>query len=55
VPLVTREDKNFQNRYGLLLSLGFVPEDVRHPSNRTRLERVDRQKFVGFVSKMSEL
>lgn len=55
VPLVTREDKNFQNRMGFLFNLGFVPESVRHPTCRSRIERVDRQKFLGFVSKMSEL
>ena len=52
VPLVTREDKNHQNRYGLLLSLGFIPAQVIHPTVRHRIERVDRQKFVGFVSKL---
>jgi hypothetical protein len=55
VPLVTREDKNHQNRYGLLFSLGFVPNSVRHPTCRQRIDRVDRQKFVGFVSRLSEL
>lgn len=55
VPLVTREDKNHQNRQGLLFNLGWLPEVVRHPTCRSRIERVDRQQFVGFVSKMSEL
>jgi len=40
---------------GLLLSVGFVPESVRHPTCRSRIERVDRQSFIGFVSKLSEL
>ena len=35
--------------------MGWVPNQVRHPSARLRIERVDRQKFVGFVSKLSEL
>ena len=35
--------------------MGWVPMKVRDPSTRSRIERVDRQKFVGFVSKMSEL
>ena len=52
---MTREDKNFQNRYGLLFSLGFVPWQVRAPSVRQTIDRVDRQKFVGFVSKLDEL
>lgn len=55
VPLVTREDKNHKNRHGLLFSLGFVPSQVRDPTCRHRIERVDRQRFVGFVSKLSEL
>jgi cytochrome oxidase assembly protein ShyY1 len=55
VPLVTREDKNHQKRYGLLFSLGFVPYIVKHPTCRQRIEKVDRQKFVGFVSKMTDL
>lgn len=55
VPLVTREDKQHQNRQGLLFNLGWLPEVVRHPTCRSRIERVDRQRFVGFVSKMSEL
>ena len=38
-----------------MLSLGFVPHDLRHPSCRERIERVDRQKFIGFVSKLDEL
>lgn len=53
--MVTREDKNFKNRMGFLLNLGFVPESVRHPASRSRIERVDKQKFIGFLSKMSEL
>ncbi len=55
VPLVTREDSKYQNRQGLLFSMGFVPESFKHLTCRPRIERVDRQKFVGFVSKMSEL
>lgn len=55
VPLVTREDKNFKNRMGFLFNLGFVPETVRHPTCRSRIERVERQQFLGFVSRMSEL
>lgn len=55
VPLVTREDKNYQNRQGLLFNLGFIPSSVRNPTCRQRIERVDRQKFVGFVSQMSDL
>jgi len=53
--LVTREDKNFKNRMGFLLSVGFVPEKVRHPTTRSRIEDVDRQKFIGFLSKLSDL
>ena len=35
--------------------MGWVPYQVRSPSCRSKIERVDRQKFVGFVSKLSEL
>lgn len=35
--------------------MGWVPAKVRHPTTRSKIERVDRQKFIGFVSKMSEL
>ena len=35
--------------------MGWVPAKFRHPTTRSRIERVSRQKFVGFVSKMSEL
>jgi hypothetical protein len=55
VPLVTREDKNYNNRQGLLLSMGWLPKKFRSPSCRHRIERVDRQRFVGFVSKLSDL
>ena len=55
VPLVTREDKNYKNRMGFLFNLGFVPQSVRHPTARSRIQKVDRQRFIGFVSKMSEL
>ena len=37
VPLVTREDKNYKNRHGLLFSLGFVPAPVANPTNRLRI------------------
>lgn len=37
VPLVTREDNEFKNRQGLLLSLGFVPYDLRHPTCREKI------------------
>lgn len=40
---------------GFLFNLGFVPQSVRHPTCRLRIQRVDRQNFVGFVSKLSEL
>ena len=40
---------------GFLFNLGFVPTSFRHPTCRNRIERVDRQKFVGFVSRMTEL
>ena len=55
VPLVTREDKNHQNRQGLLFNRGWVSAKFRHPTTRAFMERVDRQKFVCFVSKMSHL
>ena len=32
-----------------------MPSQVRDPTCRHRIERVDRQRFVGFVSKLSEL
>jgi hypothetical protein len=28
---------------------------MRHPTCRNRIERADRQKFTGFVSRLSEL
>ena len=55
LPLVTREDKDHKNRQGLLFSMGWVPSRYRHPTCRLRIEKVDRQRFVGFVSRMSEL
>lgn len=55
VPLVTREDKNHQNRQGLLFNRGWVPAKYRHPTIRPFLEEVDRKKYVCFVSKMSHL
>jgi hypothetical protein len=55
MPLVTREDKNYQNRYGLLFSLGFVPSHVKDVTCRQKIENVSRQKFVGFVSRLDEL
>lgn len=55
LPLVTREDKNHQNRQGLILNMGWIPESVRNPTSRLRIERVDRQKFTCFVSRLDEL
>jgi hypothetical protein len=55
LPLVTKEDSNFKNRYGILFSKGFMPKQFKSPTNRPRIERVDRQKFVGFVSRLDEL
>lgn len=55
VPLVTREDEKHENRQGLLFNRGWVPFQVKSPTCRIRIERVDRQKFVCFVSRLSEL
>jgi hypothetical protein len=55
VPLVTREDKNYENRQGLLFNMGYIPFTMRHPTCREKIERVDRQKFLCFVSKLDEL
>ena len=35
--------------------MGWIPFQMRSPSCRPRIEKVNRQKFVGFVSKLSEL
>lgn len=35
--------------------MGFIPYRMKSPSVRHRIDRVDRQKFVGFVSVLSEL
>ena len=35
--------------------MGWVPYQVKSSSCRSKIQRVDRQKFVGFVSKLSEL
>jgi len=32
-----------------------MPKQFKSPTNRPRIERVDRQKFVGFVSRLDEL
>lgn len=55
MPLVTREDKNYENRYGLLFNMGWIPDRFVHPSKRVRIERVDRQKFICYVGKVDEL
>ena len=54
VPLVCREDKKYENREGLLFSMGFIPKKVAHPTNRFGIERVDRQKFTCFVGRLEE-
>jgi hypothetical protein len=54
MPLVTREDKNYENRYGLLFNMGWIPDRFVHPSKRVRIERVDRQKFICYVGKVDE-
>lgn len=35
--------------------MGWVPNQVKHATCRSRIEDVSRQRFVGFVSKLSEL
>ena len=35
--------------------MGWIPYQVKSPTCRSRIEKVERQKFVGFVSKLSEL
>jgi len=55
VPLVTREDSEHQNRQGLLFNMGWIPFHVRSPTCRQKIERVDRQRFLCFVSKLDEL
>jgi cytochrome oxidase assembly protein ShyY1 len=55
MPLVTREDKDHQNRHGLLFNMGWIPFTMRHPTCREKIERVDRQKFTCFVGRLEEL
>lgn len=55
LPLVTREDSNYQNRQGLILNMGWIPESIKYVTSRIRIEQVDRQKFTCFVSKLDEL
>lgn len=55
VPLVTREDKNYQNRQGFMFNMGWIPYTVRNPTCRHKIERVDRQRFLCFVSKLDDL
>jgi hypothetical protein len=35
--------------------MGFIPEKYKNPNTRPNIPRVDRQKFVGFVSRLDEL
>jgi hypothetical protein len=55
VPLITREDKNYENRQGLMFNMGYIPFTMRSPSCRAKIERVDRQKFLCFVSRLDDL
>lgn len=55
VPLVTREDKDHQNRQGLLFNMGWIPFFVRSPTCRQKIERVDRQRFLCYVGRLEEL
>ena len=55
LPLVTREDSNHEKRQGLLFNMGWIPFHVRSPTCRHKIERVDRQRFLCFVSRLDEL
>lgn len=35
--------------------MGWIPFTMRHPTCREKIERVDRQRFICFVSKLDEL
>lgn len=54
VPLCAREDKNFKNQQGLVVSKGWIPFSARHPGIRYRVENFKHQTFVGFVSQLPE-
>jgi hypothetical protein len=55
MPLITREDKDHQNRQGLLFNMGYIPSHVRNPTCRQKIERVDRQRFICYVGRLEEL
>eukprot|EP00919_Chromeraceae_sp_WS-2016_P000366 GHVR01000961.1.p1 GENE.GHVR01000961.1~~GHVR01000961.1.p1 ORF type:complete len:149 (-),score=5.29 GHVR01000961.1:354-800(-) len=37
------------------MSKGFIPDEFKSPANRARIENVNPQTFIGFVSRLSEL
>lgn len=55
LPLVAKENKDRSVRSGLIFSKGFLPKQYQHIGTRLRIENVEEQTFVGFVSQLPEL
>jgi cytochrome oxidase assembly protein ShyY1 len=55
VPLVARENQDRSEREGLLFSRGYIPYFFKHIGNRYKIEDVEKQTFIGFVSTLPEL
>eukprot|EP01016_Furgasonia_blochmanni_P031460 TRINITY_DN324_c0_g1_i1.p2 TRINITY_DN324_c0_g1~~TRINITY_DN324_c0_g1_i1.p2 ORF type:complete len:339 (-),score=97.06 TRINITY_DN324_c0_g1_i1:203-1219(-) len=55
LPLVTRENKDSTEQWGLLLNSGWIPHEYRWPHDRYKLESSDPQTFDGYVTLNPEL
>lgn len=55
VPLVTREDSEGLNQEGFLLAKGFIPYLYREANARYKMEDVNEQTFIAYVTQLPEL
>ena len=55
VPLVTSEQEDGSEQYGMLMNMGWVPLEVKHVHQRMRLENADWQTFNCIVTQNNEL
>lgn len=55
VPLVMSEKEDGSDQHGVMLSLGFIPQEYAHPSMRYKVESSDWQTFTAYVSTLDEL
>lgn len=55
VPLITKDTEDGSEEYGVLLNKGWIPHEYASPNKRYKIENVEEQTFVGYVSRNEDL